>query len=171
MLLMSHQRKCSEPSNDFRSASGRARAAVVAAPRRRRNSRKSYVGTTECQADRGVTTRNPSTPFTGDRAGSQGPSLNEALGRAVFGIDEDDVLGIAPRPAPAPRGIGGAFAAEWPRVLARALRPLKEPGVPGSLYQSVGFASVAVSNTARSAHRRCRIEECNWSRAVARTMT
>jgi len=129
------------------------------------------VRTMECQADRGVTTRNPSTPFTGDRAGSQGPSLNEALGRAVFGIDEDDVLGIAPRPAPAPRRNGGAFAAEWPRVLARALRPLKEPGVTGSLYQSVGFASVAVSNTARSAHRRCRIGECNWSRAVARTMT
>ena len=92
-------------------------------------------------------------------------------GVSFIGIDEDDVLGIAPRPAPAPRGIGGAFAAEWPRVLARALRPLKEPGVPGSLYQSVGFASVAVSNTARSAHRRCRIGECNWSRAVARTMT
>ncbi len=31
--------------------------------------------------------------------------------------------------------------------------------------------SVAVSNTARSAHRRCRNGECNWSRAVARTMT
>src|SRR4051812_41896223 len=77
MLLMSHHRKSS--------------------PRRRRNSSKSYVGTTECQADRGVTTRNPSTPFTGDRAGSQGPSLNEALGRAVFGIDEYDILRTAPR--------------------------------------------------------------------------
>ena len=46
------------------------------------------------------------------RAASRGLSSDEALGRAVFGIDEDDVLGIAPRPAPAPRGIGGAFAAE-----------------------------------------------------------
>ena len=31
MLLMSHQRKCSELSNDFRSASGRARPVAVAA--------------------------------------------------------------------------------------------------------------------------------------------